>query len=599
MSISEKPLNELLRPKDFEDFVGQDHIFGDKGILRRTLKTGNMFSSILYGPPGSGKTSVFSLLKRYFNGEVVYLSSTVHGVSEIKNVLKRGEQLRKYGKKLLLFLDEIHRLNKNQQMVLVSHVERGDIVLVATTTENPSFAIVPALLSRCRILYFKKLSDEDLMKILKKATEVLNIDLEETVEKAIVRYSEGDARKLLNTLEIVHQAFKNKRATLEDLETLLGNVSGYTKESHYDFASAFIKSMRGSDPNAAVYYLVKMIEMGEDPRFIARRMIIFASEDVGLADPNALHIAVSTSIAVEHVGLPECLMNLVECAIYLSLAPKSNSVYLAMKKAQELLVEDVPLFLRNPVTEEMKKRGYGERYLYPHDFGGFVKTNYLPEKLKGEVIFQPKRVGFEEELFERLKRLWPEKYGGESMAEVRKELEYKGKKIRIVKGDITREEADAIVNAANEYLKHGGGVAGAIVRAGGSVIQEESDRIVQERGRIPTGEAVVTGAGKLKAKYVIHAVGPVWRGGSHGEDELLYKAVYNALLRAHELKLKSISMPAISTGIFGFPKERAVGIFSKAIKDFIDQHPDTALEEIRICNIDEETTKIFEEKFSV
>jgi putative ATPase len=185
------------------------------------------------------------------------------------------------------------------------------------------------------------------------------------------------------------------------------------------------------------------------------------------------------------------------------------------------------------------------------------------------------------------------------MAEVRKELEYKGKKIRIVKGDITREEADAIVNAANEYLKHGGGVAGAIVRAGGSVIQEESDRIVQERGRIPTGEAVVTGAGKLKAKYVIHAVGPVWRGGSHGEDELLYKAVYNALLRAHELKLKSISMPAISTGIFGFPKERAVGIFSKAIKDFIDQHPDTALEEIRICNIDEETTKIFEEKFSV
>ncbi|HBF69682.1 MAG TPA: hypothetical protein DDW32_03995, partial [Thermotoga sp.] len=196
MSISEKPLNELLRPKDFEDFVGQDHIFGDKGILRRTLKTGNMFSSILYGPPGSGKTSVFSLLKRYFNGEVVYLSSTVHGVSEIKNVLKRGEQLRKYGKKLLLFLDEIHRLNKNQQMVLVSHVERGDIVLVATTTENPSFAIVPALLSRCRILYFKKLSDEDLMKILKKATEVLNIDLEETVEKAIVRYSEGDARKL-------------------------------------------------------------------------------------------------------------------------------------------------------------------------------------------------------------------------------------------------------------------------------------------------------------------------------------------------------------------------------------------------------------------
>jgi len=592
-------LTELLRPEDFDDFSGQDHLFGEDGILRRTLKTGNMFSAILYGPPGSGKTSVFSLLKRYFNGEVVYLSSTVHGVSEIKSVLKRGEQLKRYGKKLLLFLDEIHRLNKNQQAVLVTHVERGDIILVATTTENPSFAVIPALLSRCKILYFKPLSENDLLEIVEKAVKKLNMKLDDDVKKALVRNAEGDARRLLNTLEIVHQVFRDKEVTIEDLKTLFGKSVSYSKEEHYDFTSAFIKSMRGSDPNAAIYYLVKMIEMGEDPRFIARRMIIFASEDIGLADPNALILAVSTAFAVEHVGLPECLMNLVECAAYLSLAPKSNSVYLAMKKAQELPVEEVPLFLRNPVTEEMKERGYGRGYLYPHDFGGFVRVDYLPERLKNEVIFSPKGTGFEKELLERLKHLWPEKYGGDGMSEIRKEQQYRGRKILVVKGDITKEEVDAIVNAANEYLKHGGGVAGAIVRAGGSVIQEESDRIVRERGRVPTGEAVVTGAGNLKAKYVIHAVGPVWRGGNYGEDELLYRAVYNALLRAHELKLRSVSMPAISTGIFGFPKERAVKIFARAIRDFIDHHPDTSLKEIRICNIDGETTRVFEENLKI
>ncbi|PLV59227.1 AAA family ATPase [Thermotoga sp. KOL6] len=599
MSISEKPLTELFRPQDFDDFIGQDHLFGENGILRRTLKTGKMFSSILYGPPGSGKTSVFSLLRRHFDGEVIYLSSTVHGVSEIKNVIKRGEQLKKYGKKLLLFLDEIHRLNKNQQMVLVTHVERGDIILVATTTENPSFSIVPALLSRCRILYFKRLSEEDLLKILERVSNDLKMNMEENVKKVIVKNSEGDARKLLNTLEIVHQVFGTKKVTFEDLRDLLGNNVSYTKENHYDFASAFIKSLRGSDPNASVYYLVKMVNMGEDLRFIARRMIIFASEDIGMADPNALNIAVSTAIAVEHVGLPECLLNLVECAIYLSLAPKSNAVYLAMKKAQELPLEDVPLFLRNPVTEEMRRRGYGRGYMYPHDFGGFVKVDYLPEKLRNEILFSPKGAGFEKELLERLKHLWPEKYGGGILTELRKELDYKGKKIRIVKGDITKEEVDAIVNAANEYLKHGGGVAGAIVRVGGTIIQEESDKIVEEKGRVPTGEAVVTSAGNLKAKYVIHAVGPIWKGGNYGEDDLLYKAVYNALLRAHELKLKSLSMPAISTGIFGFPKERAAKIFARVIKDFIDQHPNTSLEEIRICNIDEETTEVFENNFKI
>lgn len=558
-----------------------------------------MFSAILYGPPGSGKTSVFFLLERYFSGEVVYTSASVHGVSEIRQVMKRGEELKRYGKKLLLFLDEIHRLNKNQQAVLVTHVERGDVVLVATTTENPSFAIIPALLSRCKILYFKPLSDEDLMRILERALSKLGMEMDEKVKEVLVKNATGDARTLLNSLEILYQVFQDKKISLKDLESVFGKSASYTKEEHYDLASAFIKSLRGSDPNAAVYYLTKMIELGEDPRFLARRMIIFASEDVGLADPNALVLAVATAEAVEHVGLPECLLNLVECAIYLSLCPKNNSVYLAMEKARSLPLREVPLFLRNPVTEEMRERGYGVGYKYPHDHGGFVKENYMPKGLEDEIVYVPKGIGYESALKERLERLWPERYSGGDVMEIRKEMTYSGRKIRLVKGDITKEEVDAIVNAANEYLKHGGGVAGAIVRAGGEEIQRESDEIVKKMGKVPTGDAVVTGAGKLKARYVIHAVGPVWRGGTFGEDELLYRAVYNAFLRAHELGLRTISMPAISTGIFGFPKERAAKIFAKAVRDFLDQNPTTSLEEIRICNIDEETTNVFEENFEV
>ena len=603
-----KPLPERVRPEDFDDFLGQDHLFGKNGILRKILGSGEMFPAILYGPPGCGKSSVLNLMRRYLKGEVHWISAAIHGVSDLKKILKRAEELKKLGIKSYLFVDEIHRLNRNQQTVLVNHVEMGTIVLVGTTTENPSFSVIPALLSRCKVLFFKPLSVEDiksiLLRALEKDEELSSIHVDQEVLEKIAETSEGDARIALNTLEIACQMVKSmnkNRVTLKDLSLIDKRVYSYSKEEHYDLASAFIKSLRGSDPNAALYYMIRMIENGEDPRFIARRMIILASEDIGLADPFALVIAVNAAQAVEFVGLPECVLNLAEAAIYLSLAPKSNSVYKSVQKVREVLNEypqdPVPLFLRNPVTELMKKRGYGMGYLYPHDFGGFVKTNYLPEKLKNAVFYRPKDAGEEVKFLELLKKLWPKKYGGESM--VVKEMVYRGLKIQIVQGDITKEEVDAIVNAANEHLKHGGGVAGAIVRAGGYEIQRESDEIVRRNGPVPTGEAVVTSGGRLPAKYVIHTVGPVWRGGESGEDEKLRNAVYNALLRAHELKLKSLSIPAISTGIFGFPKERAVPIFARAIREFMDDHPDTSLKLVRICNIDEETTNIFKENFRI
>lgn len=603
-----KPLPERLRPENFDDFLGQDHLFGKNGILRKMLKSGEMFSAILYGPPGCGKSSVLNLMKKYLKGEIHWISAATHGTSELKKIFKRAEELKKHGVKTYLFIDEIHRLNKNQQTVLVNHVEMGTIVLIGTTTENPSFSVIPALLSRCRVLFFKPLDVEDIQSILQKAIkkdkELSSIQIDEEVLKKIAEVSGGDARIALNTLDIVCQITKStnkNKITLEDLSLVDKHVFSYTREKHYDLASAFIKSMRGSDPNAALYYMIKMIENGEDPRFIARRMVILASEDIGLADPFALSLAVSAAQAVEFVGLPECVLNLAEAVIYLSLAPKSNSVYESVQKVKETLKkypqEPVPLFLRNPVTNLMKEKGYGLGYLYPHDFGGFVRMNYLPERLKNSVFYIPKIVGEETKLLKILKKLWPEKYGGGNM--VVKELMYKNLKIQIVKGDITKEEVDAIVNAANEYLKHGGGVAGAIVRAGGYEIQKESDDIVREKGPVPTGEAVVTNGGKLPAKYVIHAVGPVWNGGKSNEDEKLRNAVYNSLLRAHELKLESISIPAISTGIFGFPKERAVSIFAKAIREFIDDHPDTSLKFVRICNIDEETTNVFKKNFKI
>ncbi|MFN3283260.1 MAG: replication-associated recombination protein A, partial [Pseudothermotoga sp.] len=340
----------------------------------------------------------------------------------------RAQEMRRYGKQTVVFIDEIHRLNKAQQDLLLSKVEDGTITLVGATTENPSFEIIPPLLSRCRVIFLKPLSNEDLVRIMKRALIVdqkianYGISVNEEVFESIAQLSQGDARFALNALEMAIETAKNMNEKVLDSKVLQASTSykpqGYRSEEHYDFASAFIKSLRGSDPDAALYYMMRMIEAGEDPRFIARRMVILASEDIGLAEPMALLVAVAAAQAVEYVGLPECVLNLTQAAIYLAAAPKSNSVYLAAQAAKEIAKQSanlqVPLFLRNPVTKMMKNVGYGDGYIYPHEVGGFVKRSYMPDELRKIKIYVPKEIGKEVNIKKRLEELWgKEKYSQE------------------------------------------------------------------------------------------------------------------------------------------------------------------------------------------
>lgn len=415
-----------MRPKDLDGLVGQDHVLGSNGILRRALLSGSIFSCILYGPPGCGKSSIAELIKKYVDAEFYSLSGSLHSAAEIKQVLNRAQELKKYGRQTVLFIDEIHRLNKAQQDLLLSRVEDGTIILVGATTENPSFEIIAPLLSRCRVIQLRSLSQRDLVKIMKRALEKdelfrqSDVEIEEEVLSQIAREANGDARYALNTLETLIEAVKTrgmKKLRFEDLATIaVSKQLAYTQEDHYDLASAFIKSLRGSDPDAALYYMVKMLENGEDPMFIARRMIILASEDVGLADPFALVMAVSAAQAVEYVGMPECALNLAEVAIYLASTPKSNSVYKALSRTKELVERtkdvEVPLFLRNPVTKLMKDMGYGKGYIYPHEVGGFVRRSYMPEGFENVKLYIPKDVGKESSIKKRLEQLWGKREDG-------------------------------------------------------------------------------------------------------------------------------------------------------------------------------------------
>lgn len=423
-----KPLAERVRPKNIEDLVGQNHVMGKDGILRKALEKGTIFSCILYGPPGCGKSSIAELIRKYVNAEFYAFSGALHGAAEIKQAMNRAQEMRRYGKQTVVFIDEIHRLNRAQQDLLLSKVEDGTITLVGATTENPSFEIIPPLLSRCRVIFLKPLSNEDLVRIMKKALVVdqkianYGISVNEEVFESIAQLSQGDARFALNSLEMAIETAKNMNEKVLDSKVLQASTSykpqGYRSEEHYDFASAFIKSLRGSDPDAALYYMMRMIEAGEDPRFIARRMVILASEDIGLAEPMALLVAVAAAQAVEYVGLPECVLNLTQAAIYLAAAPKSNSVYLAVQAAKEIAKQSanlqVPLFLRNPVTKMMKNVGYGDGYIYPHEVGGFVKRSYMPDELRKIKIYVPKEIGKEVNIKKRLEELWgKEKYSQE------------------------------------------------------------------------------------------------------------------------------------------------------------------------------------------
>ncbi|MGV3529304.1 MAG: replication-associated recombination protein A [Flavisolibacter sp.] len=413
------PLAERLRPEKLDDLLGQEHLTGKGSILRTAIEQGRIPSMILWGPPGTGKTTIANIVAHTLNLPYFQLSAISSGVKDVREVIETARKLNH----AILFIDEIHRFNKGQQDALLGAVEKGIITLIGATTENPSFEVNSALLSRCQVYVLRSLTADDLVKLLQQALEKdewlrqKNIVLKET--DAIIRISGGDARKLLNLLELVVANLKGKEITNQQvLEIAQQKIALYDKsgEQHYDIISAFIKSMRGSDPNGAVYWLARMIEGGEDVKFIARRMVIFASEDIGNANPTALVLANATFDAVNKIGYPESRIILSQCATYLASSHKSNASYMAIEEAIGAVRKQgdlpVPLHIRNAPTGLMKDLGYGKEYKYAHSFAGnFSEQEFLPEALKGTTFYDPGKNPREEELRRFLKNLWKDKYG--------------------------------------------------------------------------------------------------------------------------------------------------------------------------------------------
>lgn len=421
------PLPERMRPHDLDGYVGQRHLIGPGCILRNMIDSGNLSSFILWGPPGVGKTTLSRIVARSLDREFFTLSAVSAGVKDVRDVIDRARSnsIFSNGRSPILFIDEIHRFNKSQQDALLGAVEDGTIVLIGATTENPSFEVITPLLSRCQVFVLKSLAVEDLQNLLDRAIKTDEILRHRTVEvketDALFRYSAGDARKLLNILEIVVSSFVGDAPVIIDNKVVTSclqeNVAIYDKggEMHYDVISAFIKSVRGSDPNAAVYYLARMLDGGEDPKFIARRLCILASEDVGLANPNALLLANSCFQIVHTIGMPEARIPLAECTIYLASSPKSNSAYMAineaMTAAKETQTASVPLYLRNAPTQLMADLGYADGYKYAHDYPGhFVDLEFMPAELSGRKFYEPSENKQEETLRSRLEVLWPKYY---------------------------------------------------------------------------------------------------------------------------------------------------------------------------------------------
>ena len=421
-----EPLAERLRPRTLDDYIGQQHLVGQGAVLRKMIDAGRISSFILWGPPGVGKTTLAQIIAHRLETPFYTLSAVTSGVKDVRDVIERAQKGRFFNEASpILFIDEIHRFSKSQQDSLLGAVEKGVVTLIGATTENPSFEVIRPLLSRCQLYVLKSLEKDDLLQLLDRAItkdvnlKELDITLQET--DALLRFSGGDARKLLNILELVIEASdKSKPIVIDDkmvAERLQQNPLAYDKdgEMHYDIISAFIKSIRGSDPDAALYWLARMIEGGEDPKFIARRLVISASEDIGLANPNALLLANAAFDAVQKIGWPEGRIPLAEATVYLATSPKSNSAYLGIDAALELVRrtgnQPVPLPIRNAPTQLMKQLGYHDGYLYPHDYPGhFTPQQYMPDALVDERIWHGQHSPAEEKLYERMVNYWGERY---------------------------------------------------------------------------------------------------------------------------------------------------------------------------------------------
>lgn len=421
-----EPLAERLRPKTLDDYIGQQHLVGEGSVLRKMIDAGHISSFILWGPPGVGKTTLAQIIAHKLETPFYTLSAVTSGVKDVRDVIEKAQKGRFFNEASpILFIDEIHRFSKSQQDSLLGAVEKGIVTLIGATTENPSFEVIRPLLSRCQLYVLKSLDKDDLLQLLHRAVtkDVIlkerKIELKET--DALLRYSGGDARKLLNIIElIVESAGKDDAIVVTNqlvAERLQQNPLAYDKdgEMHYDIISAFIKSIRGSDPDAALYWLARMIEGGEDPKFIARRLVISASEDIGLANPNALLLANAAFDAIQKIGWPEGRIPLAEATVYLATSPKSNSAYLGIDCALDLVRrtgnQPVPLAIRNAPTQLMKDLGYHDGYQYPHDFPGhFTPQQYLPDTLIHERIWHGQHSPIEEKLYERMIRYWGDRY---------------------------------------------------------------------------------------------------------------------------------------------------------------------------------------------